>query len=166
MRPMLTLTVKDLLLLWRNKAALFWVIAFPLAFGLFYGAIISRNFEPAKMSIAFVDEDKSAVSNALAQKLSAHANVRLVQTQADGQPHDRDSATQSVRSGDLTAYLLLHPGFGKSLSVTGDHVSPPYTGRSNPWRKNQHQKTNTRAYSHGDCEPRGSQTIFAFNGWG
>ena len=69
MRPMLTLTLKDLLLLWRNKAALFWVIAFPLAFGLFYGAIISGSFGPAKLSIAFVDEDKSAVSNALAQKL-------------------------------------------------------------------------------------------------
>ncbi len=46
MRPMLTLTLKDLLLLWRNKTALFWVIAFPLAFGLFYGAIISRSFGP------------------------------------------------------------------------------------------------------------------------
>jgi ABC-2 type transport system permease protein len=119
MRPMLTLTLKDLLLLWRNKFALFWVIAFPLAFGLFYGAIISRSFGDAKMSIAFVDEDKSAVSNALAQKLSAHATVRLVQTQAEGQPHDRDSATQSVRRGDLTAYLLLHPGFGESLRPFG-----------------------------------------------
>ena len=119
MRPMLTLTLKDLLLLWRNKTALFWVIAFPLAFGLFYGAIISRSFGAPKMSIAFVDEDKSAVSNALAEKLSAHANVRLVQTQAEGQPHDRDSATQSVRRGDLTAYLLLHPGFGESLRPFG-----------------------------------------------
>ena len=48
MRPMLTLTLKDLLLLWRNKAALFWVIVFPLAFGLFYGAIISRGFRSAR----------------------------------------------------------------------------------------------------------------------
>src|SRR4051794_41791833 len=119
MRPMLTLTLKDLLLLGRNKAALFWVIAFPLAFGLFYGAILSRNVAPAKMSIAFVDEDKSAVSNALAQKLSAHATVRLVQTQAEGQLHDRDSATQSVLRGDLTAYLILHPGFGESLRPFG-----------------------------------------------
>jgi ABC-2 type transport system permease protein len=119
MRPMLTLTLKDLLLLWRNKTALFWVIAFPLAFGLFYGAIISRSFGPPRMSIAFVDEDKSAVSNALAERLAAHANVRLVQTQAEGQPYDRDSATQSVRRGDLTAYLLLHPGFGESLRPFG-----------------------------------------------
>jgi hypothetical protein len=120
MRAMLTLTLKDLLLLWRNKAALFWVIAFPLTFGLTYGAIIASNAgRRAKMSIAFVDEDKSAVSKALAQKLSAHATVRLVQTQAEGQPHDRNSAIQSVRRGDLTAYLLLHPGFGESLRPFG-----------------------------------------------
>ena len=43
MRPMLTLTLKDLLLLWRNKAALFWVIVFPLIFGLFYGALIAGD---------------------------------------------------------------------------------------------------------------------------
>ena len=69
--------------------------------------------------VAFVDEDKSAVSKALAQKLSDHASVRLVQTQAEGQPHDRDSAIQSVRRGDLTAYLLVHPGFGESLRPFG-----------------------------------------------
>src|SRR6185436_15980102 len=107
MRPALTLALKDLLLLWRNKIAIFWVIVFPLAFALFYGAIISRNFAQAQMSIALVDEDKSAVSKALAQKLSAHVTVRLVQTQANGQPHDRDSATQSVLRGDLTGYLIL-----------------------------------------------------------
>lgn len=123
MRPMLTLTLKDLLLLWRNKTALLWVIAFPLAFGLFYGAIISRSFGPPTMNIAFVDEDKSAVSNALAEKLSAHANVYLVQTQAKGQPHDRESAKQSVRRGDLTAYLLLDSGFGESLCPFGQDVT-------------------------------------------
>ena len=31
MRPVLTLTLKDLLLLGRNKVALFWVIVFPMA---------------------------------------------------------------------------------------------------------------------------------------
>ncbi len=120
MRAMLTLTYKDLLLLWRNKAALVWVIVFPLIFGLFYGALISGDFgQPAKMSIAFVDEDESPASQTLAQKLADHASVRLVQTQTEGQPHDRDSAIQSVRRGDLTAYLLLHPGFGESLSSFG-----------------------------------------------
>src|SRR5688572_31698203 len=101
MRAMLTLTMKDLLLLWRNRRVLFRSIVFPLIFGLFYGALIAGDAgQPARMSIAFVDEDKSDVSKALAQKLSDHASVRLVPTQAEGQPHDRDSAIQSVRRGD------------------------------------------------------------------
>ena len=87
MRPMLTLAFKDLLLLWRNKTALFWVIVFPLAFGLFYGALISGDVgQPAKMSVALVDEDESAVSKALVQRLSDHASVRLVRTQEEGRP--------------------------------------------------------------------------------
>jgi ABC-2 type transport system permease protein len=119
---MLTLTLKDLFLLWRNKLALFWVIVFPLIFGLFYGALIAGDVgQPAKMSIAFVDEDESAASKALAQELSLHASVRLVPTQAEGQPHDRDSAIQIVRRGDLTGYLLIHPGFGESLRLFGQN---------------------------------------------
>lgn len=117
---MLTLTLKDLLLLWRNKAALVWVIGFPLIFGLFYGAIISGRFGPrAKVSVAFVDLDKSTVSEAIAQKLSDHPSVRLVQMQVNGQPHDLDSAMQGVRRGDLAGYLLLPPGFGESLRSFG-----------------------------------------------
>ena len=71
------------------------------------------------MSVALVDEDESAVSKALVQRLSDHASVRLVRTQAEGRPYDRDSAIRSVRRGDLTAYLLLHPGFGESLRSFG-----------------------------------------------
>jgi ABC-2 type transport system permease protein len=113
---MLTLALKDLLLLWRNRATLFWVIVFPLIFGLFYGALISGDFgEPAKMIVALIDEDESTASKALVQKLSDHASVRLVHTQEEGQPHDRESALQGVRRGDMAAYLLLNPGFGESL---------------------------------------------------
>src|SRR5262245_3337396 len=114
MHAMLTLTLKDLLLLGRDKTALFWVIAFPLAFGLVFGAIMGRPMgRRAKMGIALVDEDQSAASKALAGKLAQHASVRLVRAQTNGEPLDRDAAAQSVRRGDLTAYLLLLPGFGE-----------------------------------------------------
>jgi len=120
MRSMLTLTLKDLVLLWRDKTAVFWVIVFPLAFGLFFGAIMGGQMgRRAKMGVAFVDEDQSAASKTLADKLAQHASVRLVRAQANGEPIDRDGAAQSVRRGDLTAYLLLHPGFGESLRSFG-----------------------------------------------
>ncbi|MCI0361873.1 MAG: ABC transporter permease [Planctomycetaceae bacterium] len=117
---MLTLTVKDLLLLWRNKAALVWVIVFPLAFGLTYGAVIAGNAgRRAKLGIALVDEDQSPASKALAARLAQHQSVRFVTSLADGQPFDGESAAQQVRRGDLTAYLVLRPSFGESLRSFG-----------------------------------------------
>ena len=68
------------------------------------------------MSIAFVDEDKSATSKALADKLiDTHANVRFVTTQAEGQTMIAIPQHSSVRRGDLIAYLVLRPDFGESL---------------------------------------------------
>ena len=65
MRPILTLAWKDLFLLGRNKTALFWVIVFPLAFGLVYGAIIAgKAGRRAKIGMALVDEDQSPASKA------------------------------------------------------------------------------------------------------
>jgi ABC-2 type transport system permease protein len=117
---MLTLTLKDLFLLWRNKTALFWVIVFPLAFGLTYGAIIAGVVgDRARMGIALVDEDQSPASKALAAKLAQHESVRLVTSLAHGQTFDGGSAAQQVRRGDLTAYLILRPGFGESLRSFG-----------------------------------------------
>jgi ABC-2 type transport system permease protein len=117
---MLTLTLKDLLLLWRNKAALFWVIVFPLGFGLTYGAIIAgKAGHRAKMGVALVDEDNSTTSKALAARLAQHPSVRLVTSLEDGQTFDGQSAAQQVRRGDLVAYLVLRPDFGESLRTFG-----------------------------------------------
>jgi ABC-2 type transport system permease protein len=117
---MLTLTFKDLLLLWRNKAALVWVILFPLIFGLTYGAVIAGNMgRRARMAIALVDLDQSPASKALAARLAEHPSVRLVTSLADGQTFDGQSAAQQVRRGDLAAYLVLRPNLGESLRSFG-----------------------------------------------
>jgi ABC-2 type transport system permease protein len=120
MHPLLTLALKDLFLLCRNKTALFWVIVFPLAFGLTYGSIIAGSMgRRAQMGIALVDEDQSPASKALAARLAQHASVRLVTSLADGQTFDAKSAARQVRRGDLTAYLVLRPNFGESLRSFG-----------------------------------------------
>ena len=121
MHPLLTLALKDLFLLCRNKTALFWVIVFPMAFGLTYGSIIAGAIgDRARMGIALVDEDQSPASKALAARLAQHASVRLVTSLADGQTFDGKSAAQQVRRGDLTGYLILRPGFGESLRSFGE----------------------------------------------
>jgi ABC-2 type transport system permease protein len=122
MRPVLTLTGKDLLLLWRDKFALFWVFGFPLAFGLFFGAIMGgMGGGRARMGVAVVDEDRTDRSRALIEKLYKHPSVRVQTTGADGSPVSQEEAANHVRRGDLTAYLLIRKGFGDSLmSFAGD----------------------------------------------
>ena len=78
MHSMLTLTAKDLRLLARDKMALFWVLGFPLIFGLFFGVIAGGGAgEQGKISIAFVDEDDSPSSQALIKKLSEHGSLEV-----------------------------------------------------------------------------------------
>jgi len=59
---MLTLTLKDLLLLGRDKTALFWVIVFPLAFGLIYGARMRVTSVILAVYRAENDSSRSAVA--------------------------------------------------------------------------------------------------------
>ena len=105
---MLTLALKDLFLLGRNKTALFWVIVFPLAFGLTYGSIIAGVWgDRARMGIALVDEDQSPTSKALAAKLAHHESVRLVTSHA----HARAGLLHQ-KGGDVTglpASLIVLP---------------------------------------------------------
>lgn len=60
MRPILTLALKDIKLILRDKAGLFWIIGFPLLMALFFGAIFggSGGSSVSSVEIAIVDEDK------------------------------------------------------------------------------------------------------------
>jgi ABC-2 type transport system permease protein len=117
MRSVFTLTCKDLLLLWRDKFALFWVFVFPLVYALFFGAIMGgMGVGRGKMAVAVVDEDGTDRSRALIEKLASSPSVRLQKEREDGRPFDRAEVANLVRRGDLTAYLLIRKGFGESLS--------------------------------------------------
>ena len=53
---------KDLLLLWRDKAGLFWVLGFPLLIALFFGSIFSSGGGPGPVTLGVVNEDQSVPS--------------------------------------------------------------------------------------------------------
>ena len=77
MGRILTLTLKDLRLLWRDKFSLFWVFVFPLVFGLFFGSIAGGGGPRGKMAVVVVDEDDSEASRALVEHLADHESVRV-----------------------------------------------------------------------------------------
>ncbi len=108
MGTLFAIAVKDLRLLWRDRAGLFFVIGFPLLMALFFGSIFSGEGGGAgTMSVAVVDSDQSDYSRGLIEQLkkSSALRVRLMPL---------DSARQRVRQGKMTAYLEIKKGMGKS----------------------------------------------------
>ena len=109
MKAILTLAFKDIKLLLRDKAGLFWVIGFPLIMALFFGAIFggSGSGDRASIKLLLVDEDRSEYSIKYITKLSAIETFDITQVPLD-------SATLLVRKGKATAYVRLLEGFGKA----------------------------------------------------
>jgi len=107
MERIFTLAGKDLRLLWREKSALFWVIAFPLLIALFFGSIFSGSGgSMSGMKVALVDNDKSDFSQQYVEELKNQSSL-------DVRIMPLDSAMQKVRTGGLSAYIVIKPGFGE-----------------------------------------------------
>jgi ABC-2 type transport system permease protein len=100
MLQVLTLAVKDLRLLIRDRFGLFWVIAFPLIMALFFGSIFGGSGGGARtLKVAFV-ADSNPVSAAAFRKELAASEVLSVRDMP------LDSARTLVAKGRLTAYIL------------------------------------------------------------
>ena len=116
MKAILTIARKDLKLLARNRAALFWVLGFPILMALFFGAIFSGGGGRGSLPVAVVDMDRTDYSRALVSRLETTEALRVRATSLD-------SATVAVRHGDLAAYVALRPGMSESLGFGGDSTS-------------------------------------------
>ncbi len=114
MRAIVSIALKDLRLLARDKAGFFWVLGFPLLMALFFGAVFSGGSDNrAPMRIAVVDLDPSAYSRAFLAELRKSEALRVADAPLD-------SARTLVRRGDHVAYVALWPGLGQSLGFGGE----------------------------------------------
>lgn len=121
MGPILTLALKDVKLVMRDKFALFWVFAFPLMYALFFGSIFGGDGGDGtrgSMPVVLVDEDGSAESAALVERLADNSALRVDRDgETDDAParlHTLDEARDLVRRGSRAAYIRVLPGFGAS----------------------------------------------------
>ncbi len=108
-----TLATKDLRLLYRDRVALFFVVAVPILYGLFFGAI-SGSFRSgeARLKIAIVDEDRSEWSQRLIAILKEEYPKIRWRTE-----WDRAKALDAVRRGDVVAAIVLPEGFGNRAGI-------------------------------------------------
>src|SRR4051812_26038381 len=71
-----TITFKDLRLLLRDPAGLFWVLAFPVLFAVFFGAVLEAGVagKSARWVVVLVDEAQTETSRQLVGALK-HAEA-------------------------------------------------------------------------------------------
>jgi len=110
MRRIAALACKDLRLLQRDRVGFFFVFFFPLIYSVFFGAIFSGagGGGMGAMKIALVDEDESDASQQFGRLLEESTEFDVTRSR-------RAEATDMVRRGDRSAYVVLPQGFQESV---------------------------------------------------
>lgn len=117
MNALLALTVANIRSFLRDRAALFWTIAFPLIFIVLFGLIFSGG-GPQTQAIGWVDEDGSSRAAAVREAFATIHDVELVEG-------SRDEVLEQMRDGDLDAVLLVQAGFGAAVDATVEAIPGP-----------------------------------------
>jgi ABC-2 type transport system permease protein len=119
MRASAIIATKDLRLLLRDPIALFWVVAFPLGFALFFGSVMKAGVEAesAPLPVVLVLESRDPQAEALAHAIES-AGLRVWRA-------SRDAATAAVRRGDAVAFVRIRaaPDAPIELGIDPSHRS-------------------------------------------
>lgn len=108
MRALLQLTVANIRTFVRDRAALFWTLAFPLIFVVLFGSIFSGG--QGQRDIGWADQDGTPASARLREEFKAAPNVALTEgSEADLQA--------KMRSGSLSAIVVVPEGYGERLAA-------------------------------------------------
>jgi ABC-2 type transport system permease protein len=105
------------------------VLAFPVLFALFFGAIYSSaGNEPTGIKIAVVNEDNSEFSNSYISKLESEEALKVTRA-------GRDEAIEQIRKGQIAAAVIIKKGFGNGLEEMFNSDDPKLEIASDPSRK-------------------------------
>ena len=108
MRSLLLLTFANVKTFTRDRAALFWTLAFPLIFVVLFGSIFTGG--QSRRDIGWADLDQSPASADLRAAFVAVPNVNLTE--------GSESALQAkMRSGGLYAVIVVPKGYGNALAT-------------------------------------------------
>ena len=106
MAPIVALALKDLRLLLRMRAGLFFTFVWPLLIAVGFGVILSGpSSGQSKIRVALVDEDHTPGPAAFLARLEGATELETART-------TRAEAEESVRKGPRTAFIAVPQGFG------------------------------------------------------
>ena len=119
MNALLLLTVANIKSFTRDRAALFWTLAFPLIFVILFGSIFSGGNN--RRSIGFADVDATPASGQLASAFGSVDGVTLV----TGSESD---LVAQMKKGELSSVIVVPKGYGQTVaSRTGTANVAVYT---------------------------------------
>lgn len=106
------LALKNLKLLLRDRTAAFFILAFPVLMGLFFGMMTggTSGSERGKIKLAVVDEDESELSRRFVSALERNENLSVSAAKLD-------TAREQVRKAESTGMLVIPQGFSQSAGI-------------------------------------------------
>jgi ABC-2 type transport system permease protein len=108
---LLALSLANLKSFVRDRAALFWTLAFPILFVILFGTIFAGGGE-LNYDVGWVDQDRTAASAKLRTGFEATGVVSL-------QDGSLDAERDAMRRGDIDAILVVPAGVGAALGAAG-----------------------------------------------
>src|SRR5258706_13320605 len=103
MRALLNLKIANIRSFTRDRAALFWTLAFPLIFVILFGSIFSGGND--QRTIGFADQDASPASQTLASAFASVKGVKLVDSSVD-------DLLARMKRRELSAVIVVPKGYG------------------------------------------------------
>src|SRR5262245_7276980 len=105
MSKVIALALKDLRIMPRVKAGLFFTFVWPIIVTVLFGFAFGgdRSGAQSKVRIAVVDEDNTDASRAFLKKIEESFELT---------PMTRADAVTAVRRGQRTGFVAIKPGFG------------------------------------------------------
>ena len=115
MDALIQLTIANIRSFVRDRAALFWTLAFPLIFIVMFGAIFSGGGDQGR-TFGWVDDDASPESAQLRAAFAGVPNLELVDaTEAE--------ALEQMRRGDVSAVLVVPAGYAERIVAVAQDPS-------------------------------------------
>jgi ABC-2 type transport system permease protein len=120
--PLLAMVRKDLQLFFGDRRSVIVSFVVPIAIASFFGSIFSgpsNNREPARIAVAIIDQDASAISKSIVAGAQTDKNLKLTMpTEAE--------ARDAVRRGRTSVAIIIPDGFGDAAGKAffGDGEKP------------------------------------------
>src|SRR6478752_121099 len=115
MTALLALTVANIRSYVRDRAALFWTLAFPLVFIVLFGLIFQSS--STNLTLGYVDQDGTPAATQLYDTFTKVPGVKMVVT-------DATDATNQMKTGKVDGVVLVPSGYQAGLTAAATGGSP------------------------------------------